>query len=287
MKKKIKPKKISFIGKIPAKRTKFKSSKSYKKKMEEPEQEEEQLMEEPEEIKALENQQGMVQIGFDEEKPIKPENKPSTAENQALGSPAKQDLGKVDIKIPSLEAQSERKLEEEVRMLRIKKLEAEKRKLEAELQENNNLSRQDEGKENTETEATSLSEKEVLTPSVSASPENPEKKKYPPLPILSESLIPEMKPMPMPIFHAPENPENHVPENSKNVMIPTISEVFNPAGEHEIFLTSPDDMIIKICPLCKSKVKRTKIQQINNLLVQDFNCKNKKCNFKKRIVVKV
>ena len=266
-------KKISFIGKLPAKR-KIKKEKNIEEEMEEPEQEDERLMEEPAEIKALENQKGIIQIGFDEEKPEKPQKpeiKPKTAEIQAIGSPAKRDLAQVDIKIPSLEAQSERKLEEEVRMLRIKKLEAEKRKLEAELQENN---------------TPVISENIDDVPSIPEIQAEPEKKKYPPLPLLSESLIPETKPMPLPII--PETEKPVIPSTSKNVMIPTISEVFNPKNkEQEIFLTSPDSMLIKICPLCKSKVKRTKVQEINNFLIQDFRCKNKKCDFTKRIVARI
>lgn len=262
---------------------KIKKGKRIKKKMEKPKKENERLMREPAEIKALENQRGIVQIGFDEEKaekPKKPANKSISAQNQATGSPAKRDLGQVDIKIPSLEAQAERKLEEEVRMLRIKKLEAEKKKLEAELQENHNAETIQED---------SISERHKDMEGETENFDNGDtqvspKGHFKPLPILSETLVSEMKPMPMPIIHVPEI---HVPETSRNVMIPTISEVFNPKGEHEIFLTSPDNMLVKICPLCKSKVKRTKVQEINNFLIQDFKCKNKKCDFTKRIVARI
>lgn len=45
--------------------------------------------------------------------------------------------------------------------------------------------------------------------------------------------------------------------------------------------------IPKFCPVCNSKIKKEKVFQQENVLFQGFHCKNKDCNYKKQIIVRI
>lgn len=71
-------------------------------------------------------------------------------------------------------------------------------------------------------------------------------------------------------------------EEEKNKLIETqeISE-----ETQEIKLIAENETLIKICPICNSKVKRKPVKQVGLTLIQKFKCKNKKCDFQKEIIV--
>jgi hypothetical protein len=55
----------------------------------------------------------------------------------------------------------------------------------------------------------------------------------------------------------------------------------------EIRLIPANDELLKICPLCNSKIKRSKVRRNGFDLIQHFKCKNKACNFRKEIVMRL
>ena len=42
-----------------------------------------------------------------------------------------------------------------------------------------------------------------------------------------------------------------------------------------------------LCPLCNSKLKKTKVIEKEEIFSQTFKCKNKKCDFHKEITIKI
>ena len=48
-----------------------------------------------------------------------------------------------------------------------------------------------------------------------------------------------------------------------------------------------EDKFYKRCPKCNKKVKHSKVYKIDNILAQEFTCKNKKCDFHKIIKVEL
>jgi vacuolar-type H+-ATPase subunit I/STV1 len=55
----------------------------------------------------------------------------------------------------------------------------------------------------------------------------------------------------------------------------------------EIRLIPANDRLLKICPLCNFKIKRSWVKRNGFDLIQHFKCKNKACNWNKKIIVRI
>jgi hypothetical protein len=55
----------------------------------------------------------------------------------------------------------------------------------------------------------------------------------------------------------------------------------------EIRLIPINDELLKICPLCNSKIKKSWVKRNGFDLIQHFKCKKKACNFRKEIVMRL
>lgn len=73
-------------------------------------------------------------------------------------------------------------------------------------------------------------------------------------------------------------------EEEKNKFIET-QEI--PKETQEVKLITENEILLKICPICNSKVKRKPVKQIGLTLIQQFKCKNKKCDFQKEISIRI
>ena len=59
------------------------------------------------------------------------------------------------------------------------------------------------------------------------------------------------------------------------------------AKTQDVRLIYENDQLLKICPLCSGKIRKSKVNRNGFILTQSFGCKNKMCSFKKQIVVRI
>lgn len=87
--------------------------------------------------------------------------------------------------------------------------------------------------------------------------------------------------------------EEKVIENRKNNSLSSFSVISSesdddgvtPSSSENIELINTPILFYKVCPLCQSKIKRSKVLKIGNQLNQQFKCKKKDCPFEKIITL--
>lgn len=60
-----------------------------------------------------------------------------------------------------------------------------------------------------------------------------------------------------------------------------------PSEVEEVRLIPNEDKFLKVCPICNSQIKKGKVRQKGFLLTQSFKCKNKTCNFTKKLDLEI
>jgi hypothetical protein len=101
-----------------------------------------------------------------------------------------------------------------------------------------------------------------------------------------ENFLPIQKPTPLEKTQ-PKPQERQIPQ-AILPKIEKIAEVLEKQDlEGDVILLKPFEDFIKICPICNKKVKKYPVKRNGKILTQLMKCKNKKCDFKKEIVMEI
>lgn len=58
-------------------------------------------------------------------------------------------------------------------------------------------------------------------------------------------------------------------------------------GEQDFLIVPENDLLYKLCPLCKTKISKSYIKKMGTILIQNLKCKNKSCTYQKEIKIEL